>query len=114
MMASLEHAVSRTLTVFDQLGVMWGPEARADVSVHRLTHDQVHAIGGPESAYEVTVERPAFICTRVETPLGFSVSFFGTPHGTCARCRELLGLPRLEVEAAQIAGIVERLEGSGV
>lgn len=28
MIASLEHAVDRTLTVFDQLGSLWGPAVR--------------------------------------------------------------------------------------
>lgn len=117
MIADLSHAVDRTVAVFDQLGVMWGPEARPILSVHGLTHDQVHRIhreGGGEDGPSAEYTSAPYIRAQVSTRLGWSVSFFGTPDLSCDRCRELFGLPAEATEAAQLAGVVERMDGGGL
>lgn len=120
MIASLEHAVTRTVAIYDQLGVMWGPESKPILSVHGLSHDQVHEIsrsGGVEDGPDASYTASPYIRVQIRTRLGWSVGFFGTPDLGCDWCRDLLGLPAEEidaVEAVQLAGIVERMDGGGL
>lgn len=117
MNASLSHAVDRTTAVIDQLGVMWGPEARLSVTVHGLPHEQIHRIGGSE---EQGFRAPSgwdggyVVSTARRTPLGWRLGFFGRADLACPRCRELVGLPSETAEAVQMAGIVERMDGGGL
>jgi hypothetical protein len=121
MIANLSHAVDRTVAMFDQLGVMWGPEARPNLSVHGLSHDQVHELFQGRRAVEdgPSAEHTAspYVSATVRTGLDWTVSFFAHADLACDRCRELVGLPSEvveAVEAAQLAGIVDRMEGSGL
>jgi hypothetical protein len=117
MIANLSHAVDRTLTVFDQLGVMWGPGPRPVLSVHGLSHEQVHEMhrdGGVEDGPSAEYTVHPYIRVQFVTRLGWSVGFFGTPDLTCDRCRELIGLASEAVDAVQLAGVVDRMEGGGM
>lgn len=118
MIASLSHAVDRTLATFDQLGVMWGPEVTPNLSVHGLTHEQVHQIqheGGVENGASSEWTSSPYVESTVRTPMGWAVMFFASADLTCDRCRELCGLAACEaVEAAPLGGVVERMEGAGL
>lgn len=120
MMASLPHAVERTLTIFDQLGAMWGPDVRLSLSVHGLTHGQVHELfrqGGVEDGPAADWTTHPYVRAELTTSLGWSVGFFAHADLTCDRCRELVGLPCDvvgAVEAAQLAGMTDRMDGAGL
>lgn len=117
MNASLPHAVERTLAIFDQLGAMWGPVVRPNLSVHGLTHAQVHQLfhqGGVESGPAAEWTTNPYVCATLRTSLGWSVGFFASADLACDRCRELVGLPCEVVEVAQLVGVVERMDGSGL
>lgn len=112
MIASLEHAVDRTVTAFDQLGAMWGPGVAPNLTVHGLTHDQVHELGGaPLTFRDGFSDDPSYVAmTRVRTPLGWSVGFFGDADLACERCRRLLLPDDTLGEVLQLAG----LDGEGM
>lgn len=115
MITDFSHAVERTLTIFDQLGAMWGPEIHPSLAVHGLTHDQVHRLyerGCVETGASAEWTNPPYVAARLRTHMGWEVSFFGAAAlSSCDRCRELCGLPE---ETAQLAGVVERMEGGGL
>lgn len=108
MIASLPHAVERTIATFDQLGAMWGPTIRPALSVHGLTHQQIHEIGGAAIGFEC----PEYVvATRITTPLGWEIAFFGAADLTCSDCCQSLArsLDRY-IEAARLGGS----DGSGL
>jgi len=109
MQADVQHALDRTIAVYDQLGALWGPEGRLSLSIHGLPHDQIHRLGGPdEAAYRSPIAwRADYLVSTIRiTPLGWRIGFVGKADLTCRRCRALLGIPD-GVEAAQAAGVTE-------
>lgn len=112
MIASLAHAVMRTSATLDQLGVLWGSDIHPNLSVHGLSHEQIHELGGAEQVWRdyayPHVER-YIASTRLRTPMGWEVVFMGLAAVTsCLRCGELSQAEA--IEAAQLAG----LDGSGL
>lgn len=108
MMARLEHAVDRTRMVFDQLGALWGPEVHPNLSLHGLSHEQIHLLGGPEIVFEDDGRSPEYVIgTRLPTPLGWEVAIFGDADLTCEQCRRLARLDSEHRESLQMIGILE-------
>ena len=75
----------RTLELVDELGLTWGPEGRVSLSIHRVPHEVLHALGG--------------------RPLGWEVVWFADAEPDCSRCRALLdGFDAATEIVAQIEG----------
>lgn len=109
MIATVPHAASRTLSMADQLGAMWGPDIHANVSVHGLSHEQMHELGRRETvwrdpAYPSVVRYIA--SARVRTPMGREVVFMGDAAVSgCERCRELACAEEGSTEIVERAGL---------
>lgn len=115
MIATLEHRVDRTRAVFDQLGALWGPEVHPNLSLHGLSHEQIHLLGGPQIVFDDGARAPEYVIgTRLPTPLGWEVAIFGDADLACEQCRRLARLDEQATDAAQLAGIVDRMEGGGL
>lgn len=110
MIASLEHAVDRTKAYYDQLGMLWSPEANVSLTVHGLKHEQLHQLGGDAVVFSDGLPGHAQVCivsTRVRTPAGWEVGFFGDADLGCETCRRLARQSGEHLEALALAGIVE-------
>ena len=100
------RAAVRTLELVDELGLTWGPEGRVSLSIHRLPHDVLHALGGRPLGY--ADPDGALITTRLRSPLGWEAVWFADADPSCPACRALLDAHRAAVEiVAQIEGTQE-------
>lgn len=105
------RAAARTLDLLDELGVLWGPRGRISLSIHRLPHEVVHALGGRPLAYRDPIGGD-LLTTRLGSPLGLEVVWFADADRGCAACRDLLdGYDAAEEIVAAIEG--EVLDATG-
>ena len=81
-------AALHTLALLDELGVTWGPEGRVSLSIHRVPHDVLHALGGRPLGYRDA--DGACLTTRLGSPLGWEVVWFADAEPDCSQCRALL------------------------
>jgi hypothetical protein len=98
---SPRDAALRTLDFADELGLIWGGDGRASLSLHGLSHDAVHALGGRPLGY--TDAQGGIVTTRLLSPLGWEVAFFGDSDPDCQACRRLLVHTMAAVEAFALA-----------
>jgi hypothetical protein len=92
-------AAARTLRAADGLGLLWGPSARAAVTVYGVSHDDLHALDGHLLLLREG-DGPALVCALVETGLGWCVAFYGHADEACRRCREIVAESDAEEPAA--------------
>ena len=93
----------RTLELVDELGLTWGPEGRVSLSIHRVPHEVLHALGGRPLGYRDV--DGACLTTRLASPLGWEVVWFADAEPDCSRCRALLdGFDAATEIVAQIEG----------
>ena len=97
------RAAVRTLELVDELGLTWGPEGRVSLSIHRVPHDVLHALGGRPLGYRDA--DGACLTTRLGSPLGWEVVWFADAEPDCEPCRALLdGFDAATDILAQIEG----------
>jgi hypothetical protein len=107
MIAGLPHAVKRTLATFDQLGTMWGRGVILNLTLHGLSHEQIHRLGGEQLVFRdgYADDRAYVASTRIATPMGWTIGVFGEADLTCDQCRALT-IPEADLrEVLQRAGI---------
>jgi len=103
---SPSRAAVRTLELVDELGLTWGPEGRVSLSIHRVPHDVLHALGGRPLGYRDA--DGACLTTRLGSPLGWEVVWFADAEPDCDACRALLdGFDAATEILAQIEGTQE-------